>query len=519
MCVCVFACLCVKCTYILLNRYIRYEDLLQQDDRGDQGHFAEELRDQFLLSVQQSYIAVEASIREATIQHAAENGRIIPSEGPQRILAHSIVFKEAPCVQNCDTLMKESLVAACPLREYKGGDMIIVEGGSDRAMYLVIEGTAFSEKHGHEKLIKYGSGELFGDLAALSSRGKDISVGDAPRRQATVTAHEDTLVLVLDAAEVTLQRNKAASAGDEKFANCCTYALAAIDSILDAQAIVQKAMLAEHKTAEKLAELKRLAKFSRLGEDDTATVSAGGFLNLQHGLWTTVADCWRGCMDYVGPDDPDYDYEQAAEEADAADAEISAITDRAGKKKPTSLSDPASAEERARALVAAGLGEDAERGWEIAAGGLSCTKRVWLPDFIQRLRSVFIPLPRPEWLAAQARKQGAEVIAPGTRQLSSLEKQAVSDVWKELDRDGTGSLPSSKLTEVIEMVYGYEASHTEEHALLLSTRYGRDVDDSDTSVPAPCHFIVSIVILIIELITHFHHQFKFSILMDLSFWG
>ena len=437
------------------SRYIRYEDLLQQDARGDQGQFAEELRDQFLLSVQQSYIAVEESIREATIQHAAENGRVVPSEGATRIVAHNVVFKEASCTAKCDTLMKESLIAACPLREYKRGEMIIVEGGSDTAMYLVVAGTAFSEKHGHEKLIKYGAGELFGDLAALSSRGKVASLGDEPRRQATMTAHEDTLLLVLDAAEVALQRKKAVAAGDERRANCCTYALSAIDSILDEQAAVQLATLGEHKTAEKIAELKRLAKLSRVAGDDTGTVPAEEVVSLEHGLWTTVADCWRGCMDYVGPDDPDYDYKRAAEQADAADAEVSAITDRASKKKPTSLGDPVPPEERARALIVAGMGEGAAPDWVVAAGGLSCTKRVWLPDFIRRLRSIFIPLPRPEWLAAQAKKQGAEVVPLGTRQLSSLEKQAVSDVWKELDRDGTGSLPSSKLTDVIELVYGY----------------------------------------------------------------
>ena len=72
-----------------------------------------------------------------------------------------------------------------------------------------------------------------------------------------------------------------------------------------------------------------------------------------------------------------------------------------------------SAEARSRPIVLAGLGPDATHGWEVGSGGLESTKRVWLPEFIARLRSVFIPLPRPEWIAAQAAQQGTEVAAPG----------------------------------------------------------------------------------------------------------
>lgn len=192
-------------------------------------------------------------------------------------------------------------------------------------------------------------------------------------------------------------------------------------------------------------------------------------------------------MDYVGLDDPGRDHEAAAEKArvqaegDAADAEVSALTARADGKNATNLEDPVPAEKRARPLVAAGFGEDAPHGWEVAAGGLSSTKRVWLPDFVHRLRSVFIPLPRPEWLAEQAKKQGAEAATLGTRELTDLEKQAISDAWSELDKDSTGSLPSSKLIDVIELVYGYEATQKEQHALLLATRYGH-IDASDASV-------------------------------------
>ena len=98
--------------------YINYNDLLEENERADQGQFAEELRDQFLLSVQQSYIAIEHSIREATIKRASTNGRTIPTDGPPRIAAHRVIFATASCTQRCDTLMKESLLIECPLVQY-----------------------------------------------------------------------------------------------------------------------------------------------------------------------------------------------------------------------------------------------------------------------------------------------------------------------------------------------------------------------------------------------------------------
>ena len=378
--------------------YITYAELLEENERADQGQFAEELRDQFLLSVQQSYVAVEQSIREATIQRAAENGRIIQSDGPPRIAAHRIVFNEAPCTQQCDTLMKEALLSECPLCEYNRDDMIIVQGGSGTAMYLIIKGSAVAEKNGHQKLIEYGPGQIFGELSALSARGKPVC--DAPSRQATVIAQTDMLVMVLDAAQASLRRDEAVACGDTERADRCGHTLRAIDSVLGVQVATQTTILESYRCAEKLAELKRVAKVQEADASDQTAPDS------KHGLWTTVANCWRGCMDYIGPDDPDYDYETAAEEArlqaegDAADAEVS----RAVKRLTTNRDDPVPAEKRARPLVLAGLGEDATPGWEIAEGGLSSTKRVWLPDFVRRLRSIFIPLPRPEWLTEQANK-------------------------------------------------------------------------------------------------------------------
>lgn len=434
--------------------YIMYEELLQENDRADQGHFAEELRDQFVLSVQESYIAIDQSIREATIKRAAENGQIIRTEGVKRIAAHRILFEVASCTKQCDTLMKEALLNACPLCEYKRDNHIIVEGGTGTEMYLVIEGTAFAEKNGHEKLVEYGPGHLFGEVSALLARDES-ALGDDARRQATVTVHKDTLVMILNKDDITLRRVEAVRAGDNNAAQCCTNALAAISSILELQAAVSKVTLDSYRAAESIARAKRNQVLTDRKTD------RGSSMNLDYGLWTTVANCWSGCLDYVGADDPDYDY-------------------HAEKQKRKHVGGPASAQKRARPLMLAGLGEDAPPGWEIGAGGLTCTKRVWLPDFVKRLRSVFAPLARPQWL--QERQQGQEVMPVGHRELSAVEKQTVSDVWDELEIDGSGSLPSSKLADIIDFVYGYEITHQEEHALLLATRYGGQVDASDACV-------------------------------------
>ena len=114
---------------------------------------------------------------------------------------------------------------------------------------------------------------------------------------------------------------------------------------------------------------------------------------------------------------------------------------------------------------------------------MTSTRRIWLPEFVSRMRSVSIPLPRPEWLVEQAALQGAEVVGPGGREISMMEKDAVETIWKELDKAGDGCLPSSKLMTVVEQVYGYELTQKEQHALLLATRYGGDVvDNTETSV-------------------------------------
>ena len=409
--------------------------------------------------------------------------------------------------------------------------MIVVQGGTGAEMYLVIEGRAFSEKNGYEKLIEYGPGQLFGELSALiaaasqPTQGGSSSSHSTPMRQATVTAHTDMMVMVLNAADITNRRNEAMAAGNKRVVECCGYALAAIDSILEIEGDVQKVTLETYRAAEKVAQTKKKAKAdggSSIGGGGGGKSprggSAAGSKTDEHGLWTTVANCWSGCIDYIGPKDPDYAYEdddddaeeKARNEMDAADAEVAELTNRAHSRPASARRNtkrgggggggggaagntPLSAEARSRPMVLAGLGPDATHGWEVGSGGLESTKRVWLPEFIARLRSVFIPLPRPEWIAARAAQQGAEVAAPGVRELSDLEKQAISDVWLELDRASTGSLPSSKLLNVVELVYGYELTHREQHALLSAIRYGGEVvDSSDISVTEGCekrHFL------------------------------
>ena len=55
---------------------VHYGRLFEESERADQGQFAEALRDQFLYSVQQSYISVEQSIREATLEAVARSDLI-----------------------------------------------------------------------------------------------------------------------------------------------------------------------------------------------------------------------------------------------------------------------------------------------------------------------------------------------------------------------------------------------------------------------------------------------------------
>jgi hypothetical protein len=278
--------------------------------------------------------------------------------------------------------------------------MIVVQGGTGAQMYLVIEGRAFSEKNGYEKLIEYGPGQLFGELSALIAAASQPTQGSSsssshstPMRQATVTAHTDMMVMVLDAADITNRRNEAMAAGNKRVVECCGYALAAIESILEIEGDVQKVTLETYRAAEKVAQTKKKAKAdggSSIGGggggESPRGGSAAGSKTDEHGLWTTVANCWSGCIDYIGPKDPDYAYEDddddaeeaARNETDAADAEVAELTNRAHSRPANARHNtkrggggggggaagntPLSAEARSRPMVLAGLGPDATHG-------------------------------------------------------------------------------------------------------------------------------------------------------------
>jgi len=138
----------------------------------------------------------------------------------------------------------------------------------------VIEGRAFSEKNGYEKLVEYGPGQLFGELSALIAAASQPTQGShsTPMRQATVTAHTDMTVMVLDAADITNRRNEAMAAENKRVVECCGYALAAIDSILEIEGDVQKVTLETYRAAEKVAQTKKKAK----GDGGGSSSSGGG---------------------------------------------------------------------------------------------------------------------------------------------------------------------------------------------------------------------------------------------------
>ena len=208
---------------------VHYGRLFEESERADQGQFAEALRDQFLYSVQQSYISVEQSIREATLEAVASNGTRVPTIGPAKIAAHRVVTNSNN-MKNTSILQKEALLIEGALLEYEPGQMVVVEGGVGSSMYLVISGLARAEKNGHLSLTEYRSGSIFGEQAAMEAdellrQGKSAA---GVARRATITAHEKLLVLALDREALEEGRAQAAEAGTQKEVECFDLALGAV---------------------------------------------------------------------------------------------------------------------------------------------------------------------------------------------------------------------------------------------------------------------------------------------------
>jgi CRP-like cAMP-binding protein len=125
----------------------------------------------------------------AAVREPESKDRVVPLEKRLELLVGVPAFAHLP------SAALEELASRLTGERFQSGDTVVVEGGADDRLYLIVEGRAeasTTEPPGTVPLATLEQGELFGEIALLEPGGK---------RQATVTAVEPLLLLSLAAVD------------------------------------------------------------------------------------------------------------------------------------------------------------------------------------------------------------------------------------------------------------------------------------------------------------------------------
>jgi CRP-like cAMP-binding protein len=125
------------------------------------------------------------------------------------------LLAEVPAFAHLPSPVLEGLDSRLTEERFHSGDTVVFEGDAGDRLYLIVEGRAVASTAGPSGTVPLAtleSGELFGEIALLEPGGK---------RQATVTALEDLLLLSLHAADFqrVLDANPEARSAFEKSAD------------------------------------------------------------------------------------------------------------------------------------------------------------------------------------------------------------------------------------------------------------------------------------------------------------
>ena len=125
----------------------------------------------------------------ATMGKPGWEDRVVPPERRLELLARTFAFAHLPAP------VLEELASRLTEERFHSGDTVVVEADAGDRLYLIVEGRVEASTTGPSGTVPLAtleSGELFGEIALLEPGG---------RRQATVTAIEDLLLLSLHAAD------------------------------------------------------------------------------------------------------------------------------------------------------------------------------------------------------------------------------------------------------------------------------------------------------------------------------
>ena len=145
----------------------------------------------------------------AAVSEPGWEDRTVPLERRLELLAGIPAFARLP------TAVLEGLASRLKEERFQSGDTVVVDGGADDRLYLIVEGRAeasTTEPSGTVPLATLEQGELFGEIALIEPGGK---------RLATVTAVDPLLLLSLAAADFrrVLEDDPEARAAFEKVAD------------------------------------------------------------------------------------------------------------------------------------------------------------------------------------------------------------------------------------------------------------------------------------------------------------
>ncbi len=143
------------------------------------------------------------------VREPGSKDRIVPPERRLELLAGVPAFAQLP------TAVLEELASRLTEERFHSGDTVVVEGDEGDRLYLIVEGWAEASTTGPSGIVPLATlkqGELFGEIVLLEPAG---------RRQATVTAREDLLLLSLHATDFqrVLDAHHAARSAFEKMAD------------------------------------------------------------------------------------------------------------------------------------------------------------------------------------------------------------------------------------------------------------------------------------------------------------
>jgi Ca2+-binding EF-hand superfamily protein/CRP-like cAMP-binding protein len=188
---------------------ISYVKLFESDRVGDQGRFAETLRDQYVAEAQAVYPELENHLRSVVAEFADAFMPDTKFLMPAQHNAYVQDLVDMPFFKNLGENATAVILGGAELVEYSGGERIIGEGGQARWIFILVSGSATATM---EMLPSYKkeyrtTGDFFGEQVMMKHEKFKEHAGVPKRRAATVVAdeHGATCLLIRPGADVQEQ--------------------------------------------------------------------------------------------------------------------------------------------------------------------------------------------------------------------------------------------------------------------------------------------------------------------------